>query len=275
MGRIRTIKPDFFTSLTIADLSVEQRLTFIGLWTHVDDAGRCVDDPRLIKAALWPLDDRSSEDIESDLRALTEASLIARYTVTGRRFIVVQTWSEHQRINRPTASKLPGPNDGDLNLASPEIPTDMSAQPLLTEEAVTPHRGKGREGNRERKGTGSTTSSTGSAVGPSTPDSFPDFWAVYPRREAKRKAEQAYRTALRRASSGQILVGARRYRDDPNREQSFTALPATWLNGDRWGDDPLPTRGGRSQDAAGDMLQSQLAAARARDEAADTLRISA
>jgi len=39
MARIRTIKPSFFTSLTIADLGLAERLTFIGLWTHVDDEG--------------------------------------------------------------------------------------------------------------------------------------------------------------------------------------------------------------------------------------------
>src|SRR5699024_3247957 len=82
MARIRTIKPTFFTSLTIANLTLEQRLTFIGLWTHVDDEGRCIYDPRLIKAALWPLDSRTAEDVDGDIRALTESSLITHYTLS-------------------------------------------------------------------------------------------------------------------------------------------------------------------------------------------------
>jgi hypothetical protein len=109
MARIRTIKPDFFGSLTIASLTLHARLTFIGLWTHCDDEGRCVDDPRLIRAAAWPLDDRVAADVEEDLRALTEASLIVRYEVDGRRYIAVRTWLEHQRINRPTPSRFPAP----------------------------------------------------------------------------------------------------------------------------------------------------------------------
>jgi hypothetical protein len=113
MARIRTIKPEFFTSLTIADLTPEQRLTFIGLWTHVDDEGRCVDDPRLIKAAVWPLDDRTASDIEIDLKALTESSLITRYVLARKRYLAITNWYEHQRINRPTESKLPAPEDGD------------------------------------------------------------------------------------------------------------------------------------------------------------------
>lgn len=112
MARIRTIKPEFFTSLTIADLTPEQRLTFIGLWTQVDDEGRCVDDARLIKAALWPLDDRTASDIEIDVKALDAVDLITRYVCRGKRYIAVTNWHEHQKINRPSESKFPAPEDG-------------------------------------------------------------------------------------------------------------------------------------------------------------------
>lgn len=154
MARIRTIKPEFFTSLTIADLTPEQRLTFIGLWTHVDDEGRCVDDPRLIKAAIWPLDDRTAADIEIDLKALTESSLITRYVLNRKHYLAVTNWSEHQRINRPTESKLPAPEEGEK--PDPEPPTSNDSN------SSTPHGGltedsrqerKGKEGNREGKGT--------------------------------------------------------------------------------------------------------------------------
>jgi hypothetical protein len=117
MARIRTIKPEFFTSLTVCRLPVHARLTFIGLWTHVDDEGRCVDDSRLVKAAVWPLDDRTSADVEADLSLLTESSLITRYTVSERSFIAVRGWSEHQRINRPTKSKFPSPDDPNVSIS--------------------------------------------------------------------------------------------------------------------------------------------------------------
>lgn len=166
MARIRTIKPSFFTSLTIADLTLAQRLTFIGLWTHVDDDGRCIADPRLIKAAIWPLDDRSADDVMSDLGALTEHSLIAHYEVGGRRYLEVCGWSEHQKINRYTKSKLPGP---DSEGAKPLT----SGNAALTEASVSPHgaliepsplEGKGREG----KGTSASTPSPSRA----TPESI-------------------------------------------------------------------------------------------------------
>jgi hypothetical protein len=153
MARIRTIKPEFFTSLTIADLTPEQRLTFIGLWTHADDAGRCVDDPRLIKAALWPLDDRTAADIEIDLKALSESSLITRYVLNRKRYLAVTNWDEHQRINRPTESKLPAPEDGDPTPPDPVTRHDsdsLNTHAHLSEGS--PQERKGREGNREGKG---------------------------------------------------------------------------------------------------------------------------
>lgn len=143
MARIRTIKPEFFTSLTVASISVEARLTFIGLWTHVDDEGRCVDDARLVKAAVWPLDDRTAADVERDLQALTESSLIARYEAGGRRYLAVRGFAEHQRINRPTPTKIPAPPPAGSIDPPPQTrrpdppPADTHTQ--LTEPAVSPH----------------------------------------------------------------------------------------------------------------------------------------
>lgn len=109
MARIRTIKPEFFTSLSNSDLSFPARLTFIGLWTHADDEGRCVDDARLIKAAIWPLE-RSVKAVEADLVELESADKVTRYGRDGRRYLAITEWLTHQRINRPTASKLPAPD---------------------------------------------------------------------------------------------------------------------------------------------------------------------
>lgn len=68
------------------------------------------------------------------------------------------------------------------------------------------------------------------------------FWAIYPRRTAKGRVADALTKALKKASLDDILAGAERYRDDPNREDAFTQYPATWLNAEGWEDDPLPLR---------------------------------
>jgi hypothetical protein len=168
MARIRTIKPEFFTSLTIADLPLTARLTFIGLWTHADDEGRCVDEPRLIRAAVWPLDDRTAAEVEDDLHALDDASLIVRYQHAGRRYLAVRSWREHQKIDRPKASKLPALEDGTPVPPTPpqnqdhEPPTsgneefaDTSANHRETiDDASTTHRGHVAVGKEQGTGKG-------------------------------------------------------------------------------------------------------------------------
>lgn len=136
MARIRTFKPSFFTSESVADLSFRARLTWLGLWTHCDDEGRCKDNEKLIKAAVWPLDDVSVDDVIDDLAELEDKGRITRYVVEGKTFIQVTNWYEHQRISRPTPSLLPPPNEDS------RIPHGGCAEDSAPE-------GKGREGNRE------------------------------------------------------------------------------------------------------------------------------
>jgi hypothetical protein len=110
MARIRSIKPEFFTSLTIGSLSERARLAFIGIWTYVDDYGRAVDDPRLVKAAVFPLDDRITvKAVAEVIDELVAAGRLTRYEAGGRHYFVVANWNEHQKIDRRTASKLPPP----------------------------------------------------------------------------------------------------------------------------------------------------------------------
>jgi hypothetical protein len=108
VARIRTIKPEFFSSLAVARLPITARLTFIGLWTYADDEGRGQDEPRLVKAALWPLDDdRTAAKVDADLTELANAGLIDRYSVNGERYLQIRNFTEHQYIQKRRPSKLP------------------------------------------------------------------------------------------------------------------------------------------------------------------------
>jgi len=82
-------------------------------------------------------------------------------------------------------------------------------------------------------------------VDDSDPD-FERFWATYPRKSAKGTARRAWGKAISKIDGDTIIAGAARYASDPNREETFTAHPATWLNGERWEDPMLPSRDTRS-----------------------------
>lgn len=75
-----------------------------------------------------------------------------------------------------------------------------------------------------------------------TTDEFMDWYLAYPRHEARGQAEKAYTKARRLVQADLLLSAAERYAADPNRESSYTKLPATWLNAKCWEDDPLPSR---------------------------------
>lgn len=108
MARMRTVKPEAFTSMSLSDVDRGVRWTFAGLWTHCDDEGRAVWDPRLLKAALYPLDDSiTPEIVKADMQALAEVGAVCFYEVAGRKYVHVPSWPDHQHPNRKVASKVP------------------------------------------------------------------------------------------------------------------------------------------------------------------------
>lgn len=92
---------------------------------------------------------------------------------------------------------------------------------------------------------------------------FDAWWDAYPRKAGKGAARKAYARASRVVGHQVLLDAATRYRSDPNRSDAFTAHPSTWLNQDRWEDEPLPAAEGRSArpasspDAVQDWLRAQ------------------
>ncbi|WP_330457424.1 hypothetical protein OIB37_11240 [Streptomyces sp. NBC_00820] len=109
MARIRTIKPEAFVSESLAEVSVEAERTFFGLLTQADDHGRHRDNAAIIAGLLWPLRaEHTSVHVEDDLQQLANAGLICRYTgCDGRRYLHVVSWSQHQKIDKPSQSRLP------------------------------------------------------------------------------------------------------------------------------------------------------------------------
>ena len=94
--------------------------------------------------------------------------------------------------------------------------------------------------------------------------SFDAFWTAYPRKTAKGAATAAWVKALKKATAEEIIKAAHAYRDDPNREEGFTAHASTWLNQERWLDGPLPQKslpaGSRGSDTRPTVLPPRYSA---------------
>ncbi|MBZ3906940.1 hypothetical protein [Streptomyces griseiscabiei] len=110
MARIRTIKPEAFVSESLAVVSLTAERTFLGLLTQADDQGRHRDHAAIIAGQLWVLrPEHTPSDVETDLAQLADAGLICRYkTPDHKRYLHIVTWHQHQKINRPSKSRLPG-----------------------------------------------------------------------------------------------------------------------------------------------------------------------
>lgn len=57
MARIRTIKPEFWTSQTLGSVSPRARLLFLALISTADDHGRGGAVPKVLARTLFPFDD--------------------------------------------------------------------------------------------------------------------------------------------------------------------------------------------------------------------------
>ena len=154
--RIRSIKPEFWSSPDIAALSDADRLLFIGLWSYVDDQGRGKDDVALIVAALFPHDMVANPldtvaKVRDGLARLHAANLILRYTVASRTYFLVTGWSKHQKVDKARPSRLPEPTEGE-NGAFPQNDANRETVATIRDSVATPPEilapGTGEQGNR-------------------------------------------------------------------------------------------------------------------------------
>lgn len=112
--RIRSIKPEFWRDALTGEWGAELALFYIGIWGVADDAGRLPLDPRLVRADIDPFDTKfgGMAGVADLLEELVRLHRILPYEVEGRRFALVANFAAHQRIDKPTKSRLPRPPEG-------------------------------------------------------------------------------------------------------------------------------------------------------------------
>jgi hypothetical protein len=107
MARIRTIKPEFPQSESMGKVSREARLCFVLLWTLADDAGRLRGNPKMLASLLYPYDDDAADLMGDWLSDLAVNGCIVRYEVAGNSYVQICAWRDHQKIEKPSASRIP------------------------------------------------------------------------------------------------------------------------------------------------------------------------
>lgn len=159
MARIRTIKPEFFTSEDIVSLTPLARVFYIALWCEADREGRLDWKPVTLKMRYLPGDNCNVVELANEL---IQAGLIVLYEVEGKRYAEIPTFKTHQVINnRESGSTRPSRH--------------FDASSRVKAEWKEGRERKGREGERN-----SVPDGTGAEAPPKSPEQLTkdELWSA-------------------------------------------------------------------------------------------------
>lgn len=130
MARIRSLKPEIHMDEAIGMCSDSAYRLFTGLITQADDYGRQKGNPQLLSSLIWPYQGKPAAEVSELLQELESHGLIIRYFHSGKPFIALPTWADHQRIDNAGKSNIPAPEDAD-GQGSPPIAESRREPPRL------------------------------------------------------------------------------------------------------------------------------------------------
>lgn len=173
MPRIRSLKPEFWSSPGIETISPWARLLFQAMWNWADDAGRGTCNLRELQGFAFP-NDTAEEVGTSDgfRRTMSEVRGqfgVIFYRVKGRPYYEIPSFHGHQRNERMAKGKHPSSTEGepwDFMALSSDGAEDVGASDTtarnVSEAPTTSGTGCKEQGNR---GTGeSAPSGAGTSV---------------------------------------------------------------------------------------------------------------
>lgn len=110
MARIRTIKPEFNSSESVARMSESAQLFMLKLLPEMDDHGRIAWYPKKIAGNLYPhREDIGSAEIEQLASELEREGILLIYEIDGKRYACFPKWTDHQKVDRPGKTLNPPP----------------------------------------------------------------------------------------------------------------------------------------------------------------------
>lgn len=118
MARIRSIKPETWTSSDFIRLSNVGRLLFIGLISNADDYGRLHANPEHL-AHLICAQGTELDEVKQQLRQMAKQGMIVSYRDAGKPSIAIANWAAHQRVDHPKDSTIAPPRENSRTDAKP------------------------------------------------------------------------------------------------------------------------------------------------------------
>jgi hypothetical protein len=107
LSRIRSIKSEWLDDEMMAMASPEARVLSIALILLADDYGNGRAGAPLLAGRVFP--GKAIETLTRALDELVSFRYVRLYDLDGQRYFSIRKWSEHQRVDKPGAPKVPGP----------------------------------------------------------------------------------------------------------------------------------------------------------------------
>ncbi len=219
MARIRTIKPELWTDPEFVECSTNARLLFVAALNFASDYGVMADKPVQLKMQCFPGDDIAITPLIEEL--IDAGFWIRRPAPDGTSVLVIRTFLQHQRVDKPQDGRWGDPSDWpSIAECSPNV------RRLIPEGSTT--EGNGRKGD---------------IALPPLPDDFAAWYAQYPRKKARADALKAWKAiAAPRPTVDELIAACAGLRKLPKHEEKFIPYPASWIRDRRWEDEsPDPT----------------------------------
>lgn len=213
---------DWTASESIDKISPEAEVFFTRLIMKADDYGSFYSNPKLIRAALFPLKEYKDATISKWVNECIEAKLIFAYTVEGKEYLRIENFGQRLRNMRST---FPQPDSNPLSIRR-ESPPETETKRNETED----------ETETETKAAGALT------VWPS----FDDFWQLYDKNNDKPKCLKKWEK-IKQGAREKIMEHLALYtRATPDRQ--YRKNPLTYLTHESWNDEIIiPTPNGNSK----------------------------
>lgn len=250
----RIVREGILTSERVDKLSPPAEVTYRRLMSVVDDFGRYSANPKLIRAATYPLrlDRVSDRDIGQHIAECEQAGLIRTYEAQGKPHLEI---IDFRQRTRATASKWPSP-DGQLSDKRPPLDRQMTATwPTDDSHAADERRSHdGRVAVNGQSDDGHMRTETETETDAETFDASDlaeSLYGRHPKKAGKVLAQQALTevlsTTLDVPSFARLIderhaawCGSPDWRKDGGR---FAPKLADWIRNRGWLDDPPETGG--------------------------------
>ena len=178
----------------------------------------------MLASLLYPYDDDAPKRIGGWLDELEREGCIRRYQVGTDTYLESLNWLKHQKIDKPSPSRLPPFDEASRIVAKPREASTPDLVPSTLDL-----------GPRTKTLVVSAT--------------FDDFWKVCPKKVGKGAAEKSFAKATTLADPTILIKAMLTYAGtQAGKDPAYTAHPATWLNQKRWLDEPDKPNGNGSLD---------------------------